>query len=173
MIYPAAKNDAMKKDKNNPAININANQQLNSLSLQIEELDNKWKRALADYQNLEKRVEEEKLSLTKFLNAALIEKLLVVLDDLERAQVHYRDKGLAMVVDKLRLILHSEGLKEIDADKADFDPETMDCVELVKGQDNKVVSIVERGYLLHDRVLRPVKVKVGKGGLSEDAHEGK
>jgi molecular chaperone GrpE len=131
------------------------------LTKQIEELTDKWKRALADYANLEKRVEKEKKEFVLYSNASLIDKLLAVLDDLERAEKHLDNKGLSIAVDQLRRVLTSAGVEEIKAEDKKFDPETMDCVEMVKGKKNKVVEIVEKGYLLNKKVLRPVKVKVG------------
>jgi len=127
----------------------------------IEELMEKWKRALADYANLEKRVEKEKKEFVSFSNASLIDKLLSVLDDLERAEKNIKDEGLKIAVNQFRSVLQSEGVKEIEAEGKKFDPEKMDCVEMVKGKDNKVKEVVTKGYLLNDKVLRPAKVKVG------------
>ena len=137
-----------------------------SFPQQVKLLENKWRRALADYQNLEKRVRQEKQEFTKFLNAGLIEKLLVVVDDLERAAGHVKDQGLTLIVDKMVSVLESEGLVEIKASGQAFDPVTMDCVDLVVGPDNKVIKVVQKGYTLNGRVLRPARVKVGKGGPS-------
>lgn len=138
--------------------------EIKQLQAQIEELDNKWKRALADYQNLEKRIEKEKESLVKFLNASLIDKLLAVLDDLERAEIHLKNKGLTISVNQFKEVLQTEGVEEIKAQGENFNPETMDCTELVKGPKNIVREVVLKGYKLNDKVLRPAKVKVGKGG---------
>lgn len=134
------------------------------LEKEIEDLTNKWKRALADYQNLEKRIEREKKDFIKFSNAALIDKLLAVLDSLEKAENHLKDKGLRLAVNQLRVILQTEGIKEIEVLGKKFDPLLMDCTEIVKGPENKVVAVVQKGYFLDQKVLRPAKVKVGKGG---------
>ena len=71
------------------------------LQEQVAELEGKWKRALADYQNLEKRVAAEKAQFVKIANALLIEKLLTVVDNLERAVEHLQDKGLSLVMTQL------------------------------------------------------------------------
>ena len=84
------------------------------LQKQIDELTNKWKRALADYQNLEKRVNEEKGEFVKFSNALLINKLLTVLDSLEAAEKHLKDQGLTIAINQLRNILKDEGVEEIN-----------------------------------------------------------
>ena len=129
----------------------------------LEDFENRLKRALADYANLEKRVEREKEDFVKLANAQLVDKLLPVLDDLELCKKHLKDKGVSLVGDQFREVLESEGLEEIKASGEKFDPETMDCVEIVAGPKNKVVEVALKGYLLNNRVIRPVKVKVGQG----------
>ncbi|GAG39247.1 unnamed protein product, partial [marine sediment metagenome] len=71
---------------------------IKELHAQIKDLTDKWKRALADYANLEKRTAGEKQDFIKFSNAVLLDKLLSVLDDLERAEHHLKDKGLTLAV---------------------------------------------------------------------------
>lgn len=144
--------------------NENPKNSVSNLRDKVEELTNKWKRALADYQNLEKRVEREKKEFVKFSNASLLDKLLGVLDDLERADKHLDDEGLNLAVKQFHTIIETEGVEEIGAEGKEFDPEIMDCSELVPGKKNKVVEVVQKGYLLNNKVLRPAKVKVGKGG---------
>ena len=134
-----------------------------NLEDQIKNLTEKWKRALADYANLEKRVQLEKEAFIKFSSAGLIDKLLAVLDDLERAEKHLKNKGLTLVVDQFRSVLKTEGVEEIETLNTKFDPKSMDCVEMAKGKKNIVIELVQKGYLLNNKILRPAKVKVGKG----------
>lgn len=129
----------------------------------LEDFENRLKRALADYANLEKRVAREKEDFVKLANAQLIDKLLPALDDLELYGKHLKDKGVSLVYHRFREVLESEGLEEIKASGEKFDPEAMDCVELVSGPKNKVIEVVLKGYLLNNKVLRPAKVKVGQG----------
>ncbi len=129
----------------------------------LENFENRLKRALADYANLEKRVEREKEDFVRLANAQLVDKLLPVLDDLELCEKHLKDKGVSLVSGQFREVLESEGLEEIKASGEKFDPETMDCVEIVAGPKNKVVEVALKGYLLNNRVIRPAKVKVGQG----------
>jgi molecular chaperone GrpE len=131
------------------------------LEEKIADLENKWKRALADYQNLEKRVKKEKENFAKFSNASLIDKLLSVLDAFEKCVEHLEDKGLNLVLEQFKAVLESEGLEEIKTEREKFDPEKMDAAEIVDGPKNKVVEVVLKGYLLNGKVLRPAKVKVG------------
>jgi len=125
---------------------------------------NQLKRVLADYQNLKKRVEKDKFEYAKFATSSLIDKLLSVLDDFERADQHLKDKGLSLALDQFNSVLQSEGVKEIEVLNQNFDPQTADCVELIKGKKNKIIEIIKKGYYLHDKVLRPAQVKVGQGG---------
>lgn len=129
----------------------------------LEDLENRLKRALADYANLEKRIAREKQEFVKFSNAQLLDKLLLVLDDLELCEEHLKDKGVTMVCQRFQEVLKSDGVEEIKALGKKFDPETMDAVGIISGPKNKVMEIVLKGYFLNDKVLRPAKVKVGQG----------
>jgi len=129
----------------------------------LEDFENRLKRALADYANLEKRIAREKEEFVKLATAQLLDKLLSVLDDLELCEEHVKNKGISLVGERFREVLESEGVEEIKALGKKFDPETMDAVEIIPGPKNKVMEIVLKGYFLNDKVLRPAKVKVGQG----------
>lgn len=133
------------------------------LQAKVAELEQNYKRALADYQNQERRHKDLEIQVVKFAQASLIEKLLLSLDSLEMAQVHLKDKGLQMVIDQFTKTLESEGLKAIETDNTMFDPNTMDCLEITAGEKDQVIETVSKGFLLYDKVLRPAKVKVGNG----------
>src|SRR3989338_9671705 len=83
-----------------------------------QELEESLKRALADYHNLEKRVEEERKLLSRLSASLLIEKLIPVLENLEKAQAHLKDEGLEMVVKQFKDIFTQEGVEEIAAEGA-------------------------------------------------------
>lgn len=140
--------------------------EIKELRGQITALDDKFKRTLADYQNQEKRYTAQKSIIFKLANEALLDKILPILDDLERAKTHLNDVGLNHVIKQFHQVLSGEGLFLIESDGADFDPETMDCAEVVAGPKNKVVKTVVKGYRLYDKVLRPAKVEVGNEGSS-------
>jgi molecular chaperone GrpE len=140
---------------------------IKKLDEQIKDLNNKWKRALADYQNLEKRFEQEKKEFVKFSNAALLDKLLGVLDDLQRAEKHINDKGLSIAIDQFKSVLKTEGVEEIEAKGQEFDPELMDCVDVVKGEKDRAMEVLQKGYKLNNKVLRPAKVNVGIGNYKK------
>ncbi|MEK7581690.1 MAG: nucleotide exchange factor GrpE [Patescibacteria group bacterium] len=128
-----------------------------------EELENQLKRTLADYQNLERRIEEERKLLSKLSAALLIEKLLPVLDNIENAQKHLSDQGLELVIKQFKETLQSEGVEEINAQGQEFDPRFHEAIDAQAGEtDNKVARVVTKGYKIEDKVLRPAKVIVTK-----------
>jgi len=129
---------------------------------QLEELTKKWQRALADYQNLEKRVGLEKEEFAKFANSQLILKILPGLDSLEKAGQHLKDEGLKLALKQLTDELASSGLEKMETLGQDFDPETMECLEIAEGEEGKVLDEIRPGYKLNNRVLRVAQVRVGK-----------
>jgi molecular chaperone GrpE len=131
-------------------------------SAEIDELTNNWKRALADYKNLEKRVAEDRLEVVRFANRTLILKLLAVFDNLEVLQKHSEDEGIEMILKEFRQILNDEDLQEIEAEGKKFDEAEMEAVELVDGKEGKVMEVTQKGYKLHKKVIRPAQVKVGQ-----------
>lgn len=138
-------------------------QKLQDLEERLQQLDNQLKRAVADYQNLQKRHQNHKSQVVKYANKSLLDKLLPILDRLKEAQKHIDDQGLDLVVDQLKQTLQSEGLSQIQAKDQKFDPETMDCAEIVPGPKDKVISVITPGFTFHQQVLRPAKVEVGSG----------
>ncbi len=129
---------------------------------QIEEWKGKYLRALADYQNLERRNLSERDELRKFASEALLLRILTAIDTLKRAKDHIKDAGLDLAFKEFIAILESEGVEEIKTVGELFDPHQMECIEVVEGEDNKVVEELRQGYRLHGKVLRVAQVKVGK-----------
>jgi len=130
---------------------------------QISDLEEKWKRALADYQNLEKRIESQKEDWAELAAKGLILKLLSVGDNFNLAAQHLKDQGLDLAVKHFWQVLESEGLKKIEVEGRDFDPAEMECLEVVKGEnEGEVAEEVRSGYCLKGKVLRVAQVKVYK-----------
>ena len=128
-----------------------------------QELEERLRRTLADYQNLERRIEEERKVLSKLSAVLLIEKLLPILDNLENAKAHINDQGLELVIKQFKDVLNQEGVEEIDAGGHEFDPNLHEAIETEPaGQDNMVTRVLNKGYKIEDRVLRPAKVVVSK-----------
>jgi molecular chaperone GrpE len=149
----------MAKQDKRPA----AAEETEKLKAQVEELTNHWKRALADYQNLERRFNQEKTEFVQYANTSLILRLLSVLDHLERAQAHLKDEGLELALKEFRRVLAEEGLSEIEVVGKEFDPQAMEAVEIVPGEkDHEVVAVLAKGYCLKEKVIRPAKVKISQ-----------
>ncbi len=128
-----------------------------------EEFKNKYLRALADYQNYEKRVKEEKEELVRIANAGLILKLLPFLDNLEKAEIFIKDPGLKLIKDSFYKTLAEIGVKEIPVIGKEFDPHIAHAIGVVEGdKDNIVVEVMQKGYEYQGKVLRVAQVKVSK-----------
>ena len=139
-----------------------------------------WQRAQADLANYKKRSEQERKEAAQFGNALLILDLLPALDDLERALSSVPPKltdltwveGIRLIYHKLYANLETHGLSPIEALGETFDPRFHEAVMEGDGEEGKVVEEVQKGYKLHDRVLRPAMVIVGKGEKETPRNEG-
>jgi len=138
-------------------------QQLDELKQQLEEKDQKYMRALADYQNLQRRTQADQQRFVKIATVSCLSNILVPLDHLMRAQEHLKDKGIEMIIKQFQLALDQEGVQEIEAVGKPFDPQTMEAVEKVEGEENIVMAVQDKGYTVHGMLLRPAKVMVGAG----------
>lgn len=128
----------------------------------IQNLENQLKRAVADYQNLEKRIAQEKSAWIKLSNKDLLLRLLPGLDSLILAQMHTQDEGVKIAIKHFLEILEQEGVKKIETNGQDFNPEYMEVVSTREGEEGKVIEETRAGYLLNDKVLRPAQVVVGR-----------
>jgi molecular chaperone GrpE len=131
-----------------------------------------WQRAAADYQNLKRRVEQEREEFARLGNASLIINLLPLLDDMERALENVDARlagltwldGIRLIHRKFQALLEMSGVSEIEADGQQFDPNLHEAVMYGDGEEGKVINVVQKGYKLNGRVLRPTMVVVGNGG---------
>jgi len=135
-----------------------------------EELEHQIKRTLADYQNLEKRVAEDRMEWIKLSNKQLLLRILPAVDSLILAEKHTKDEGIILSVKTFLDALEQEGIKKIETIGKDFDPNIMECVHVTEvdplansGQgEGKVVEEIKAGYTLYDKILRPAQVIVEK-----------
>ena len=133
-----------------------------------------WQRAQADFINYKRRNEQERAEVVNYANSTLILNLLPVLDDLERALASVPDElaesrwvdGIRHIYRKLQAVLEAQGVSVIEAEGKDFDPNFHEAVMAVEGEEGKVIEETQKGYKLRNRVIRPTKVKVGKGSES-------
>jgi molecular chaperone GrpE len=138
-----------------------------------------WQRAQADFINYRNRSEREKADLGKYAKSELMLKLLPTLDDMERALTAIPPRqaklgwveGVRLIERKLRATLEAEGLEPIEALGEPFDPHFHEAVMAGKGEEGVVVEEIQKGYKLHDRILRPSKVVVGSGEEDEGGEE--
>lgn len=145
--------------------------QLTELTQQAEDHYNRYLRVQADFDNFRRRTQREKEELAQYASLKLVEQLLPVLDNFERAmQVGAEGeeqqsffKGMDMIRRQLLQVLEAEGLRAMEAVGEAFDPELHQAVMRVESEDHEegiVVEVMQTGYWLKDKVLRPAMVKV-------------
>ncbi len=147
--------------------------ELKKAQAQAKEYLSGWQRAKADYLNYRKRMEKNRLELMKFCNTDLILQLLPVIDNFDHALNNLPENlkdnkwiaGIIAIQDQLLNVLRENGVTEVETEGKEFDPNLHEAVEHVKNKKFKSGMIVQelaRGFKLHDRVIRPAKVKVAK-----------
>jgi molecular chaperone GrpE len=132
---------------------------------ELEKVKNQLIRALADYDNLRKRIEREREGIEKIASVRFAVKMLTIFDMIEEAQRHLKNSGIALTLEEFKKILETEGIEKIEVGQGDrFDEEICEAVEVVKnGKDGKIVEVVLTGWKFSDGpVIRPIKVKVSK-----------
>ena len=178
--------DNEKKHDENVEQEENIDEQLEEIDAEIvdedgnveEELPNdddneykeKYQRLLADFTNFKKREEKARADFKKFASSNLIEELLPVLDNFDRAlkdqdQEDSFVQGIIMTRDSLWKVLEKEGLEEIESDGVEFDPNFHHAFQTEENEDfksNYIIETYQKGYKLNDRVIRPSMVKVSE-----------
>jgi molecular chaperone GrpE len=130
-----------------------------------------WQRSQADFINYKRRIEQERVDFNKYANSNLCCAILPVVDDLERAlQAIPEDfsgndwvKGVKLVERKFKTILEGQGVKAICALNEPFDPKLHEAIREDKGKEGIIIGEFQKGYTLHDKLLRPARVVVGTG----------
>ena len=132
-----------------------------------EDNDLRYLRLMADFQNYKRRVEKEKKDLYAYANENIMSDLLTVMDNFERALEHDADEnfkeGIEMIFKQLQDALEKSGLAEIPALGEDFDPNVHNAVMAEETEDyesGKVSGVMQKGYTLNGKVIRPSMVKV-------------
>jgi molecular chaperone GrpE len=156
------------------------NQQLAEAEKQIEFYKDQLLRKVADFDNFKRRMEAESASLFRYAKADIIQELLPVVDDFERSLKLARDrreseafaKGVELIYQKLTRFLQAQGVKEIESLGKEFDVQYHDALLQVPRTDvpsHVVIEVVDKGYMLNDRVLRHAKVVVSTNPAGEGA----
>jgi molecular chaperone GrpE len=137
-----------------------------------EHLDG-WQRARAELANFRKRMERERSEMYDMARIEIIGRLLPIVDDFERALGSAPEdtegsawiEGMALVERKLRALLEAEGLTEIEAEGAQFDPALHGAITQEDSDDHdegQIIEVVQKGYMLKDKVVRPALVRVAR-----------
>ena len=145
--------------------------QLEEERANAETYKDKYLRAAAEFQNYKRRTEEQRAEYRRDANAALVTNILPAIDDLDRALASVDAKlaglqwieGIRQIQRKFQGALNALDVREIDADGAEFDPRLHEAVGHVPGEEGKVVQVLQKGYTVGDRVVRPAMVMVGNG----------
>jgi molecular chaperone GrpE len=156
------KNDKKVKNEEKLEIKDKNKEEIAHLKNKISELENQVKRIFADYQNLEKRVASERGEWLIKANKDLILRFLPAIDFLLLSSIHIKDEGLKLSIQKFFDILKEEGVEKIEAVGKNFDPNLMEALRTVAGEENKVVEELRVGFKMGDEVIRPAEVTVGK-----------
>ena len=145
-----------------------------SNELKIKELQDKYLRLSAEFDNYRKRTLREKIELTKLANEEILIKLLPVMDDFDRAIQSMNEttdciamkEGIDLIYGKFKEFIQSNGVKEIDALHKSFDIDYHEAISKIPAPDKKlkgkIVDVVEKGYSLNDKVIRYSKVVIGE-----------
>jgi molecular chaperone GrpE len=146
--------------------------ELGDLRRERDDFRDRWLRKGAEFDNYRKRIERERREQADQAVVDLLQELLLVVDDFDRALTvdagegggAYR-KGVELIHGKLHDLLRKQGLKAIDVLGADFDPNIHQAViheESPEHREGEVIGELRKGYMLNDRLLRPAMVRVAK-----------
>ena len=147
---------------------VEGGDEIAALVAERDEAVDRWKRTAADFDNFRKRVAREREELVTLANERLVKELLPILDDLERALVAAAEHEEARLEDGVRLVhraleslLERNGVNEIDTTGA-FDPHVHEALlaQPSEADEGSVIDVVQKGYTLGDRVVRPARVVV-------------
>ena len=155
---------------------------LESLQAQLEEAiaeKDRYHRAYSDAVDFSRRAGERHSAELQYAAAPVLMQLLSSVDDLERAFGSIPDsmlrmtwvEGILLIYRKLQGALESNGVTEIETAGAAFDPNLHEAISRVPGPEGRIVEVLQKGYMLHDRVLRPALVQVGDGSASRESND--
>ena len=151
---------------------------IEKLKKKIEELEREkkeflegWQRAKADFSNYKKEEKERMQGLVEYVKQEFLFSFLSLIDNLERAEKELKEEekssktvqGFLQIGKQLREFLKSQGIREIEAKGKEFNPSLHEAIATVEGEKSgKVIEVLEKGYMVGNRLLRPAKVKVVK-----------
>ena len=144
--------------------------QLEEVEARASEYKDNWARSQAEFQNYKKRIERDNEMMYVAMKGDIIKKVLPALDDLERALQNRPAgdawaSGIELIARKLQNLMESEGVKRMEAKGEPFDPNFHEAIshEPAEGvESGHVIEVVQNGYLLGERVIRPAQVRVAQ-----------
>ena len=165
---------------NNENIDFNAEEQndkenetIEKLRLELQESKDKYLRLVAEFDNFRKRNAKERIELMQTAGKEVIQDLLVVLDDSNRAgkqmeaqtDLETIKQGIRLVFNKLQTTLQNKGLKAMECVNLEFNPDLHEAITEIPAPNDdmkgKIIDVVEEGYYLNDKLIRHAKVVVG------------
>jgi molecular chaperone GrpE len=164
-------NDENVTEVNHPIDSVTEESVIEKLNAQLEEEKKKYLYLFADFDNFKRRSSKERLELIQTAGKEVIQSLLEVLDDTDRAEAElnksgYELTGVRLVFQKLRSTLQNRGLKAMEVKGLEFDADRHEAITEIPAPTEdligKIVDEVEKGYLLNDKIIRFAKVVVGK-----------
>ncbi len=162
-------------DEQNPAPDVKPQSDpIAEINAQLAEMKDKYLRLSAEFDNYRKRTFKEKAELLKYAAEDMLKDLLPVIDDMDRAlkaidtanDLGSVKEGISLIVSKFNDFLKAKGVKEIDAIGKELDTDLHEAITKIPVQNDeqkgKIVDVIQKGYLLHDKVMRFSKVVVGE-----------
>lgn len=151
---------------------------INELEKLLAEQKDKYLRTMAEFDNYRKRTVQEKSDWIKLSNEKLALSICDVLDNFERAIAQLPEqqkednyiKGILLIEQQLRKVLEKEGIYKIDALGTEFDPACHEALVKISSEKNEniIVAIIQNGYKMHNKIIRPVRVAVSNGQAPEE-----
>jgi molecular chaperone GrpE len=176
------KEDKESKEVSTVTLKESEYNELKDAAERSKDIQDKLLRSHAEFENMRKRLEKDKQEFLKYANEGILLELLNVLDDLERtinlAEDKHEDlnaflKGVEMILAHLYDTLKQHGVKPIEAEGKVFDPHYHEALMQVENKDlpeHTIVEVLQKGYLMYERVIRTSKVKVSKKSLQTTDH---
>lgn len=149
---------------------------IEKLQKELEEMKSMAIRATADYQNLRKRAEDEKIEFVKFSNARLMLEIIPFVDNMKRAITHLPEdlksndwvQGVINIEKQFTDTLTKQGLQKIETNNQKFDANLHEALMQMPGEKDIILQEIEEGYMLNGKMIRPTKVIVGNGEIEPE-----
>jgi molecular chaperone GrpE len=147
--------------------------QLNDLTVKLADFQDRYLRLSAEFDNYRKRTIKERYELVKTAGEDILNDLLPVIDDFDRAMnmmsasdsIDAIVEGTTLIYNKFKSILENRGLTEINPVGVEFDPDIHEAIAKIKGTDEqagKIINVTQKGYTLNDKIIRHPKVVIGE-----------